>query len=86
MTALTVTARGQATFAKNVLPLLGIPWERIESEKLPDGRVGLRPRGLQGKLTAFPALLAVKTKKVARSISNFIPTGGVFLPSGPTPC
>jgi AbrB family looped-hinge helix DNA binding protein len=43
MTTLTVTARGQVTLRKNVLKHLGIrPGERIELDKLPDGRVSLK--------------------------------------------
>jgi AbrB family looped-hinge helix DNA binding protein len=43
MTTLTVTARGQVTFRKDVLEHLGIrPGERIELDKLPDGRVSLK--------------------------------------------
>lgn len=49
MTTLTVTARGQVTFRKEVLQHLGIkPGERIELDLLPDGRAELRavqPRG-----------------------------------------
>ena len=43
MTILTVAARGQVTFRRDVLQHLGIsPGEKIELEKLPDGRVALR--------------------------------------------
>ena len=43
MTTLTVTARGQVTFRKEVLQHLGIkPGERIELELLPDGRAELK--------------------------------------------
>ncbi len=38
MTTLTLTARGQVTFRKDVLQHLGIrPGERIELDKLPGG-------------------------------------------------
>ena len=44
MTTLTVTARGQVTFRKDVLQHLGIrPGEKIELDKQPDGAVVLRP-------------------------------------------
>jgi AbrB family looped-hinge helix DNA binding protein len=44
MTTLTVTARGQVTFLKDVLQHLGIrPGEKIELDKQPDGAVVLRP-------------------------------------------
>jgi bifunctional DNA-binding transcriptional regulator/antitoxin component of YhaV-PrlF toxin-antitoxin module len=43
MSVLTVTARGQVTFRKDVLQHLGVrPGEKIELDKLPDGRVALR--------------------------------------------
>jgi bifunctional DNA-binding transcriptional regulator/antitoxin component of YhaV-PrlF toxin-antitoxin module len=43
MTTLTVTARGQVTFRKEVLQHLGIqPGEKIEIDLLPDGRAQLR--------------------------------------------
>ena len=43
MATLTVTARGQVTFRKNVLQHLGIqPGEKIEIDLLPDGRAELR--------------------------------------------
>jgi bifunctional DNA-binding transcriptional regulator/antitoxin component of YhaV-PrlF toxin-antitoxin module len=43
MAILTVTARGQVTFRKDVLQHPGVrPGEKIELEKLPDGRVLLR--------------------------------------------
>jgi bifunctional DNA-binding transcriptional regulator/antitoxin component of YhaV-PrlF toxin-antitoxin module len=66
MTILTVTARGQVTFRKDVLQHLGIePGEKIELDKLPDGRVMLRAAQPQGKIDRFIGLLAGKTKKVA---------------------
>ncbi|HEX4182109.1 MAG TPA: AbrB/MazE/SpoVT family DNA-binding domain-containing protein [Caulobacteraceae bacterium] len=43
MSILIVEARGQVTFHKNVLQHLGVrPGEKIELDKLPDGRVALR--------------------------------------------
>jgi AbrB family looped-hinge helix DNA binding protein len=66
MAILTVTARGQVTFRKDVLQHLGIqPGEKIELEKLPDGRVTLRAMRPAGKIDSFLGLLAGKTKKVA---------------------
>lgn len=66
MTTLTVTARGQVTFRKDVLQHLGIePGERIELDKLPDGRITLRAARPGGKIDTFIGLLAGKTKKVA---------------------
>jgi AbrB family looped-hinge helix DNA binding protein len=66
MTTLTVTSRGQVTFRKDVLEHLGIrPGERIELEKLPDGRVALRAKRPTGKIDSLFGMLAGKTKKVA---------------------
>lgn len=66
MTILTVTARGQVTFHKDVLNHLGIrPGEKIEVDKLPDGRVALRAAKPMGTIDGFLGLLAGKTKKIA---------------------
>jgi antitoxin PrlF len=63
---LTVTARGQVTFRKDVLQHLGIePGEKIELDKLPDGRVTLRAMRPAGTIDGFLGLLAGKTKKIA---------------------
>ena len=66
MASLTVTARGQVTFRKDVLQHLGIePGEKIELDKLPDGRVALRALRPAGTIDGFLGLLAGKTRKVA---------------------
>jgi len=66
MTLLTVIARGQVTFRKNVLKHLGIkPGEKITLELLPEGRAALRAARPSGKIDGFLGLLAGKTKKVA---------------------
>jgi AbrB family looped-hinge helix DNA binding protein len=66
MTTLTVTARGQVTFRKDVLQHLGIrPGEKIELDKLPDGRVALKAARPAGAIDGFLGLLAGKTRKVA---------------------
>lgn len=66
MTTLTVTARGQVTFRKEVLQHLGIkPGEKIELDLLPDGRAALRAARPTGSMTGFVGLLAGKTTKVA---------------------
>jgi AbrB family looped-hinge helix DNA binding protein len=62
----TLTARGQVTFRKDVLQRLGIrPGEKIEVDKLPDGRVALRAARPSGTIDGFLGLLAGKTHKVA---------------------
>ena len=66
MTTLTVTARGQVTFRKDVLQHLGIkPGEKIELDLLPDGRGVLKAARQTGTVAGFVGLLAGRTKKVA---------------------
>ena len=66
MTVLTVTARGQVTFRKDVLQHLGIkPGEKIELDLLPDGRGLLKAARPSGTIKGFFGLLAGRTKKVA---------------------
>jgi bifunctional DNA-binding transcriptional regulator/antitoxin component of YhaV-PrlF toxin-antitoxin module len=66
MTTLTVTARGQVTFRRDVLQHLGIrPGEKIELDKLPDGRVTLKAARAAGAIDSFLGLLAGKSEKVA---------------------
>jgi bifunctional DNA-binding transcriptional regulator/antitoxin component of YhaV-PrlF toxin-antitoxin module len=66
MPTLTVTARGQVTFRKDVLQHLGIkPGEKIELDLLPDGRGILKAARLTGTIGSFVGLLAGRTQKVA---------------------
>ena len=66
MTTLTVTARGQVTFRKEVLQHLGIrPGDKIELDLLPDGRGTIRAARPAGAIDGFVGLLAGRTKKVA---------------------
>lgn len=66
MTTLTVTARGQVTFRKEVLQHLGIrPGEKIELDLLPDGRGLLKAARPTGTIGGFVGLLAGRTAKVA---------------------
>jgi len=66
MATLTVTARGQVTFRKDVLQHLGIrPGEKIELDLLPDGRGLLKAARTTGSIDGFVGLLAGRTKKVA---------------------
>ena len=66
MTTLTVTARGQVTFRKDVLQHLGIkPGEKIELDLLPNGRGILKAARSTGTIDSFVGLLANRTKKVA---------------------
>lgn len=66
MTTLTVTARGQVTFRKDVLQHLGIkPGEKIELDLLPNGRGMLKAARPTGTIDGFIGLLADRTQKVA---------------------
>ncbi|MCL5967977.1 MAG: type II toxin-antitoxin system PrlF family antitoxin [Betaproteobacteria bacterium] len=66
MTTLTVTARGQVTFRKDVLQHLGIrPGEKIELDLLPDGRGVIKAAQPTGTISGFVGLLAGRTNKVA---------------------
>lgn len=53
------TARGQVTFRRDVLQHLGIrPGEKIELDKLPDGRVALRAARSAGSIDGLVGLIA----------------------------
>lgn len=66
MTQLTVTARGQVTFRKEVLQHLGIkPGDKMELDLLPGGKGVLRAAKPAGTMAGFVGLLAGKTTKVA---------------------
>jgi bifunctional DNA-binding transcriptional regulator/antitoxin component of YhaV-PrlF toxin-antitoxin module len=66
MTILTVTARGQVTFRKDLLQHLGIePGGKIEIDKLPDGRITLKAALPAGTIDGFLGLLAGKSTTVA---------------------
>jgi antitoxin PrlF len=66
MTILTITAKGQVTFRKDLLQHLGVePGQKIEIDKLPDGRITVQAARTTGTIDDFIGLLAGKTKKVA---------------------
>ena len=66
MTQLTVTARGQVTFRKEVLQHLGIkPGDKMELDLLPGGKGVLRAAKPVGTMEGFVGLLSGKTTKVA---------------------
>lgn len=66
MTTLTVTARGQVTFRKDILRHLGVRrGEKIELDMLPGRRISLRAAKPSGTIDKFIGLLAGKTKKIA---------------------
>jgi bifunctional DNA-binding transcriptional regulator/antitoxin component of YhaV-PrlF toxin-antitoxin module len=62
MAALTVTARGQVTFRKEVLKHLGIkPGEKIELDLLPNGQAVLRAVSPKQPIQSLHGLLKGKT-------------------------
>jgi len=66
MTTLTVTARGQVTFRKDVLQHLGFrPGGKIELNLLPDGRCMLKAARQTETIAGFVGSLANRTKKIA---------------------
>jgi len=66
MPKLTVTARGQVTFRKEVLQHLGIKaGEKIELELLPGGKGIVKAAHPSGTIDGFIGLLAGRKKKVA---------------------
>jgi bifunctional DNA-binding transcriptional regulator/antitoxin component of YhaV-PrlF toxin-antitoxin module len=71
MTILTVTARGQVTFRKDVLKHLGIrPGDKIRLDLLPDGRAELKANRPQGSWRGLHGLLKGKTSGVRLSIEE----------------
>jgi bifunctional DNA-binding transcriptional regulator/antitoxin component of YhaV-PrlF toxin-antitoxin module len=66
MTTLTVAARGQVTFRKDVLKHPGIkPGDKIELDLLPDGRGVLRAAKPAATIDEFVGLRSGKSKVVA---------------------
>ncbi len=64
MTKLTVTAKGQITFRKDLLKHLGVrPGEKIDVEFLPNGKAELKAARPDAPIDGFVGLLAGKAKK-----------------------
>ncbi|MDR5805392.1 transcriptional regulator [Caballeronia sp. LP006] len=71
MSTLTVTARGQVTFRKEVLQHLGIkPGERIELNLLPDGRAELTAAQTKGSFRELRGILKGKTNGARLTIEE----------------
>ncbi|WP_429500510.1 AbrB/MazE/SpoVT family DNA-binding domain-containing protein (plasmid) [Robbsia andropogonis] len=71
MSTLTVTARGQVTFRKEVLQHLGIkPGERIELDLLPDGRAELKAAQAKGSFRELRGFLKGKTNGARLSVEE----------------
>jgi bifunctional DNA-binding transcriptional regulator/antitoxin component of YhaV-PrlF toxin-antitoxin module len=59
MATLTVTAKGQITLKQELLRHLKVaPGEKVEAEKLPDGRIAIGPVRSKGSIAAFIGSLA----------------------------
>jgi bifunctional DNA-binding transcriptional regulator/antitoxin component of YhaV-PrlF toxin-antitoxin module len=71
VTLLTVTARGQVTFRKDVLKHLGIrPGDKIRLELLPDGRAELKAERPQGSWQTLRGFLKGRTSGARLSIEE----------------
>ncbi len=61
MGTLTVTAKGQVTLRKDLLEHLGVgPGDKIDVDKLPDGRIAVKAARPAGKISAVFGLLKRK--------------------------
>ncbi len=61
MTTLTVTTKGQVTLKRELLKHLGVePGEKIEADKLPDGRIIVRAAPQSGAIDDFIGCLPQK--------------------------
>ena len=71
MTTLTVTARGQVTFKKDVLKHLGIqPGDKIHLDLLPHGRAELKAERPQGSWRDLRSVLNGKTNGARLSVEE----------------
>lgn len=62
MTKLKVTAKGQITLKQDLLKHLGVrPGEKIEADKLPDGRVVVRAAAPDGDIADFIGCLSQRS-------------------------
>jgi bifunctional DNA-binding transcriptional regulator/antitoxin component of YhaV-PrlF toxin-antitoxin module len=61
MATLTVTAKGQITLKQELLRHLNVtPGQKVQVDKLPDGRLTLRSAPQKGSIAAFSGSLAKK--------------------------
>ncbi|MGA2278263.1 MAG: AbrB/MazE/SpoVT family DNA-binding domain-containing protein [Terracidiphilus sp.] len=74
MTTLTITAKGQITLKQELLRHMNaVPGQKIEADKLPDGRLVLQPTARTGSIERFfgsleqkdgPKLTIAQIKKI----------------------
>lgn len=68
MSTLTVTAKGQVTLRRDLLEHLGVhPGDKIDVDKLPDGRIEVKAARPAGKISDLFGSL--KTKRKGRPLS-----------------
>jgi len=61
MTTLTITTKGQGTLKRDLLKHLGVgPGEKIEADKLPDGRIIVKAVAPNGTIADFIGCLSQK--------------------------
>ena len=61
MTTLTITAKGQITLKQELLRHLNVvPGQKVEVDKLPNGRLLVRPAKQTGSIAAFSGSLSKK--------------------------
>lgn len=72
MLTLTVTAKGQVTFKQELLKHLGVmPGDKLELDKLPDGRISIKAAKSGRKISdAFGILAEKNTKNISLSIEE----------------
>jgi antitoxin PrlF len=59
MTTLKITAKGQVTLKRDLLKHLGVgPGEKIEADKLPDGRIVVKAAAPNGTIADFIGCLS----------------------------
>ena len=78
MTTLTVTAKGQITLKQELLRHLNVtPGQKVEVDKLPDGRLVVKPARKSGSIKNFRGLLAKKNgpKLTIEEINEIIAKG-----------
>lgn len=61
MTTLTITTKGQVTLKRDLLKHLGVgPGEKIEADKLPNGRIVVKAAAPNGTIADFIGCLSQK--------------------------
>ncbi len=78
MTTLTITAKGQVTLKQDLLKHLGVsPGEKVEADKLPDGRIVVRAAAQDGRIADFIGCLSRKkgTKLTIDEMNEIVAQG-----------